>query len=228
MLYAIGDFHLSFQTDKPMDIFGEAWTDHVNRLREGFSRLSPEDVCVICGDLTWGMSLESCLHDFRFIDELPGKKIILKGNHDFWWSTASKAEAFFTKNGINTIKILNNNCYFFGGAAICGTRGWFYDPERDSEHDRKIMAREIIRLETSLKAAGGIRPIHVFMHYPPRFGKYVCREITELFNVYGVTDCWYGHLHGPGHRFAVTGAVDGVNYHLVSADYTGFVPVMVM
>ena len=153
-LYAIGDTHLSLSTNKPMDIFGKAWENHTQRLAEGFSRLSEDDVTVICGDLSWGMDLNECLEDFLFIHRLPGKKIILKGNHDYWWSTASKARSFFEKNGIDSIDILHNNCFFYGSTAICGTRGWFYEEETGSEHDKKILARELGRLETSLKAAG--------------------------------------------------------------------------
>ncbi|MBR5381443.1 MAG: metallophosphoesterase [Oscillospiraceae bacterium] len=228
MLYTIGDLHLSFESGKPMDVFGGAWADHIPRLTEGFSRLTPEDTCVLCGDLTWGISLEDCLEDFRYIDALPGKKIILKGNHDFWWSTASKAKRFFEENGIATIDILHNNCFFYGDTAICGTRGWLCDPMKATEHDRKILARELIRLETSLQCAGGAANKQVFLHYPPRFGTYINREMTDMLERYGVSDCWYGHLHGPGIRMAVTGEYGGVRYHLVSADHLGFRPVRVL
>jgi len=228
MLYTIGDLHLSFESGKPMDVFGDAWKDHIPRLTEGFSRLTEEDTCVLCGDLTWGISLEDCLADFRYIDALPGKKIILKGNHDYWWSTASKAKRFFEEHGLNTIDILHNNCFFYGDTAICGTRGWFCDPMKGTEHDRKILARELIRLETSLRCAGDAPHKQVFLHYPPRFGTYICREMTDMLESYGVSDCWYGHLHGPGRSMAVTGEYGGVRYHLVSADHLGFRPVRVL
>ncbi|MBR6258929.1 MAG: metallophosphoesterase [Oscillospiraceae bacterium] len=228
MLYVIGDLHLSFEAGKPMDVFGDAWKDHVPRLLEGFGVVTGEDVTVLCGDLTWGISMEDSLEDFRFIDELPGKKIILKGNHDYWWSTASKAKKFFEEHELNTIDILNNNCFFYGDTAICGTRGWFCDPMKGTDHDRKMIAREAMRLEASLKAAEGAEKIQVFMHYPPRFGTYIMREITDLLESYRVSDCWYGHLHGPGIKMAVTGVRGGVDYHLISADYLGFKPVKVL
>ena len=189
-LYAIGDLHLSLGCDKPMDVFGGLWLDYVDKLREGFAALRPEDVTVVCGDISWGMSLEQAREDFLFIDRLPGRKIVLKGNHDYWWSTASKAMRFFAENGISTIEILNNNCFFYGDTALCGTRGWFYEEERSAAHDRKIMLREVGRLETSLKAAGDREKI-VFLHYPPKFMNYECGEILGLFERYGVRECCY-------------------------------------
>jgi len=228
MLYTIGDLHLSFSADKSMDAFGGAWTGYIQKLRSGFSELTGEDVCVLCGDITWAMSLEEALEDFRFIDALPGRKIILKGNHDYWWSTAAKAKRFFAENGISTIDILHNNCFFYKDAAICGTRGWFYTENTGSAHDAKVMAREIGRLEASLKAAGDCGKKICFLHYPPIFYKYICREMIELMHAHGVTDCWYGHIHGAGHAYAVTGERDGIRYHMVSADFIDFKPKLVM
>ena len=227
-LYAIGDLHLSLGSDKPMDVFGGGWENYVEKLTAGFSSLTTDDVCVLCGDLTWGMSLEESREDFRFIGSLPGKKIILKGNHDYWWSTASKARSFFAANGIEDIDILNNNCYFYGGTALCGTRGWFYEEEVHGAHDKKIMAREVMRLEASLKAAGDAEEKICFFHYPPRFKDYICREIIDVMNAYGVKQCWYGHIHSHGHRFAVQGTVEGIEYRMVSADYVDFTPVRVL
>ncbi len=227
-LYAIGDLHLSLGAEKPMDVFGGRWENYIEKLKNGFSVLTNDDTCVICGDITWGMSLDDCLDDFRFINAVPGRKIILKGNHDYWWTTASKAYKFFEANGISTIDILHNNCYFFGSTAICGTRGWFYEEETHGEHDRKIMLREVMRLETSLKAADGADEKLCFFHYPPRFGSYVCEEIIDLMDKYGVKRCWYGHIHGPGHRIAVTGNVGGIEYNMVSADFVDFRPVKII
>lgn len=226
-LYTIGDLHLSFGTDKRMDVFGGRWKNYVDKLREGFSGLNSQDVTVLCGDLSWGMSLSDALLDFRFIDELPGRKIILKGNHDYWWSTATKAKRFFAENGMESMDILNNNCHFYGDVAICGTRGWFYEEERGGEHDRKIMLREIGRLEASLKCAGEREKL-VFLHYPPKYQGYVCEEILELFEKYGVRRCWYGHIHSNGCAMAFEGVERGVSYRLVSADHVLFKPVLVM
>mgnify|MGYP000602300059 CR=1 FL=1 len=152
-LYAIGDLHLSLGMNKPMDVFGPKWANYVERIRENFSKLNDDDVIVIAGDISWGMSLEQSLPDFQFIDALPGRKILLKGNHDYWWGTASKMKKFFAEHDITTLDILYNNAFFYGGHAICGTRGWFYEEARGEAHDRKIMLREVGRLETSLKAA---------------------------------------------------------------------------
>jgi predicted phosphohydrolase len=223
-LYAIGDFHLSLSGDKPMDVFGDIWKDHAEKIKNAFSTLNADDVCVLCGDLSWAIGLEEAKEDFRFIDDLPGRKIILKGNHDYWWSTLSKMNTFFSANGFTSIRILNNNSFLYHDMAVCGTRGWFYEEETGSVHDAKILRREVLRLEASLRAAGEREKL-CFLHYPPRYGaEYVCREITELFKRYGVRECYYGHLHGPGQKGAVQGWVEDVRYQLVSADYLGFVP----
>jgi predicted phosphohydrolase len=227
-LYAIGDLHLSFGTDKPMDIFGDGWLDHAERLKAGFSALGPDDVCVICGDVSWGMSLDESLEDFRFIAAQPGRKIILKGTHDYWWNTVAKLKAFFSANGIAGIEILNNNCFFYDGAAICGTRGWTIDPDEADAHDAKITAREAGRLRMSLQAAGGAASKLCFFHYPPRYKGLVCDEIVDVMGEFGVECCWYGHVHGAAHRHAVVGLVEGINYELVSADYVKFVPQLVL
>ncbi|HIT30662.1 MAG TPA: metallophosphoesterase [Candidatus Scatomorpha stercoravium] len=225
-LYAIGDLHLSLGSDKPMDVFGGRWSGYVDKLREGFAGLTEEDTTVLCGDLSWGMSLAEAREDFLFIDRLPGRKIVLKGNHDYWWSTASAAYKFFAANGISTIEILNNNCLLYGETALCGTRGWFYEEERGSEHDRKIMLRELGRLEASLKAAGEREKI-AFLHYPPKFAAYECPEILEMLGRYGVKECYYGHIHGKGCSAAFRGVKNGVKYELVSADQLMFRPLRV-
>ena len=228
MLYTIGDLHLSFESSKPMDIFGPEWENHAEKIRENFINVvAADDLCVICGDLTWGMDMRSCLSDFKFIDSLPGKKVILKGNHDFWWSTASKAMRFFQENGITSIEILNNNCFFYNDIAICGTRGWMCPPENGSEHDRKIMQREVQRLETSLKAAGDASRKICFLHYPPIYGRYKSQEMLDLMCDYGVKECYYGHIHGAGRLYAIEGIVYGIDFHLISADHIGFCPVKI-
>lgn len=228
MLYAIGDLHLSLEADKPMDIFGSGWKNYVNRIKTGFSTLTDDDTCVICGDISWSMSLEKSLLDFKFIDELPGKKIILKGNHDYWWSTASKTETFFNANGISSISILHNNFFAVGDIAVCGTRGWFYEEEKGNAHDKKIMNRELGRLETSLKLAEGFDKKYCFLHYPPIYNTYVCEEIIELMKKYRVQKCYYGHIHGKGHGYAVEGYRDSIEYKMVSADYLGFSPTKIL
>lgn len=222
-LYAIGDTHLSLSSDKSMEVFGTGWEDYVDRLRTGFAEVEDRDTVVLCGDLSWGMSLEEARLDLAFLDrELPGEKWLLKGNHDYWWTTASKMNAFFQENGFTRLHILHNNCALYGDLALCGTRGWFFE-ENGGAQSEKVFRRELIRLEASLKAAGE-REKYCFLHYPPLYRGYRCQEIIDLLERYGVTACHYGHLHGPSHRLAIEGVQGKVDYHLVSADYVGFRP----
>lgn len=223
-LYAIGDLHLSLGADKPMDIFGEKWCGHTQKLKDGFSSLNGDDICVICGDLSWAMGLEESAEDFKFINSLPGRKIVLKGNHDYWWSTAAAAKRMFKENGIDTVDILYNNFFEYGEYAICGTRGWFYEEESGGEHDKKIMRREVMRLEASLKAAGDRKKL-VFLHYPPIYQKYRCEEILALLKEHDVRLCCYGHIHGKGCAAALNGWHDGTEFKLVSADFVDFAPI---
>ena len=218
-LYAMGDPHLSLGSDKPMDVFGGAWENYVEKLREGFAEMEPEDTVVLCGDLSWGMSLEEAEEDFAFLNALPGRKLLLKGNHDYWWTTAAKMNRFFAEKGFTTFELLHNNCHFYGDVALCGTRGWFFE----EQGDRKVFNRELMRLETSLKAAGEREKL-CFLHYPPCYQGYTCQEIMDLLERYQVKACYYGHLHGGSHRLAVEGTQGGVEYHLVAADYLGFRP----
>lgn len=222
-LYAIGDLHLSLGTDKPMDIFGGAWSGYMEKLNTGLSVLTDEDTLILLGDHTWALDLAHAKEDFAYINAIPGRKILLKGNHDYWWSTASKFYAFCKENDFRDLYVLNNNCYFYNDIAICGTRGWFFEEEKHTEHDAKILNRELIRLETSLKAAGDAQKL-CFLHYPPRYHGYECPEIISLLQKYQVSDCFYGHLHADSHRLAVQGECDGFRYHMVSADYLHFQP----
>jgi len=227
-LYAIGDLHLSFGSDKPMDVFGGGWTNYTDKIKDGFAGLDSDDVCVLCGDISWGMSLKESLEDFIFIDRLPGKKIILKGNHDYWWTTVSKMNSFFAGHGISSIEILNNNCFFYNETAICGTRGWITDDEFDAEHNTKVMARETARLRASLQAGGDAEVKLCFFHYPPRFRNMICKDMIDVMYEFGVLNCWYGHLHGAGHRFAERGEIGGITYDLVSADFLDFSPLRIL
>lgn len=226
-LYAIGDLHLSLGAPKPMDVFGGKWVGYMEKLKEGLSVIGENDTTVLCGDLSWALGLDNAREDFAWIDQIPGRKIILKGNHDYWWSTASKFYKFCGDNGFSDQYILNNNCYDYGPWAICGTRGWFYEEDRSGQHDAKVFNRELMRLEASLKAAGD-RNKMVFLHYPPRYRGYECREIIELMQTYGVRRCFYGHLHSDSHKLAIEGLYGGIEYKLVSADYTDFKPFKVL
>lgn len=226
-LYAIGDLHLCLGAPKPMDIFGGAWIGYMDKLPKGISIIGQEDTTVLLGDLSWALDLDHAAEDFAWIDRIPGRKIILKGNHDYWWSTASKFYKFCEVNGFQNQWILNNNHYEYDGWAICGTRGWFFEEERSGQHDEKVFKRELLRLEASLKAAGDL-PKMVFLHYPPRYKGYTCEPILELLHTYGVKKCFYGHLHGPSHGLAMEGLWDGIEYRLVSADKLDFKPFRVL
>ena len=226
-LYAIGDLHLSLGVEKPMDVFVGNLVGYMDKLKEGLSVIGPEDTTVLLGDLNWALDLDGAKPDFSWIDQIPGRKIILKGNHDYWWSTASKFYKFCEANGFSNQFILNNNHYEYDDWAICGTRGWFFEESRSGEHDEKVFKRELMRLEASLQSAGE-KPKMVFLHYPPRYKGYQCDEILDLLQKYQVRRCFYGHLHGPSHKLAMEGLWDGVEFRLVSADFLDFKPYTVI
>ena len=226
-LYAIGDLHLCLGAPKPMDVFGGAWVGYMDKLAEGLSDIGPDDTTILLGDLSWALDMNAAEADFSLIDRIPGRKIILKGNHDYWWSTAAKFYRFCEEHGFSQQWILNNNHYEYNGWAICGTRGWFFEEERSGVHDEKIFKRELMRLEASLKSAGDL-PKMVFLHYPPRYKGYICHEIIDLMRQYDVHRCFYGHLHGYSHGLAIEGLWDGIDYKLVSADYLNFKPHLVI
>lgn len=222
-LYAIGDLHLCLGAPKPMDVFGGNWIGYMDKLRAGMEVLTEEDTLVLMGDLSWALDLASASADFAWINAIPGRKIILKGNHDYWWGTATKMKKFFEAHGIESIDILFNNCFFYGDYALCGTRGWFYEEAGGEAHDRKIMLREVGRLETSLKAAGDKTKL-VFLHYPPKYLGYECPEILDLLDAYHVPLCCYGHIHSRGCRSAFQGMYHDTEFRLLSADYISFCP----
>ena len=224
-LFTISDLHLPLGADKPMDIFG-GWDNYVDRLEKNWKKLvNDDDTVVIGGDISWAISLTESKPDFEFINRLPGQKIILKGNHDYWWGTANKINEFLTENKFDTIKILHNNCYTDGAVAICGTRGWIYDGT--GERDQKVVAREAGRLETSIKQAAdaGITPV-VFLHYPPVYSEFICEEIIDVLKKYHIKQVYYGHIHGRG-IFNTVNEYDGIKLKLVASDAVEFTPVFV-
>ena len=211
-----------------MDIFS-GWSDYVTRIENNWRRLiTDDDTVVIAGDISWALKLEECYADFAFINSLPGKKLFVKGNHDYWWGTKSKIDEYLKANGFDTIEIIFNNAYVRDGIAICGTRGWNY--ESSGEKDMKILNREIGRLNMSINEAKktGYEPV-VFLHYPPVYDTIVCQEIIDALKSQGIKKCYYGHLHGTNtHRHAVTGNYEGIELKLISCDYTEFYPVPVV
>ena len=223
-LYAIADTHLSFGTDKPMDSF-PGWSDYTARLAANWRHLvEPQDTVVIAGDISWAMKFSECTADFAFLNDLPGQKILLKGNHDYWWNTKRKMDLYLQENHFDTLQILHNQAIPYGDVALCGSRGWFFEEEGpDKAQNEKILNREVGRLETSLKAAGDKEKL-CFLHYPPIFKGYRCPPVLDLLTQYGVTTCYYGHLHGKSLRRAVQSTWNGVAYRLVSADYLNFQP----
>lgn len=220
-IFAIGDLHLSLACNKPMDIF-PGWHNYVAEITKNWkAQVSDSDTVVLAGDISWGMTLQEAAADFEYIDALPGKKVILKGNHDYWWNSRRKMEAFFESRGLSTLSILHNSFVASGDIAICGTRGWML--EDSAPHDQKVTAREEGRLKASLEAAKptGLEPV-VFLHYPPVFGSGVSGGIIDLLREYGVRRCFYGHLHGAACAQAFEGEYLGTEFTLVSADHLKF------
>lgn len=225
-LYVIGDLHLSETTHKEMDIFGGKWVGYRDKILDSLAVLKDEDTLIVAGDLSWGIDLDEALADFKFLNRFKGQKLLLKGNHDLWWSTVSKMKAFFAENNIQNINFLQNNSYMYNNVALCGTRGWMFESEKITEHDKKVLKREAMRLELSLSDAvkNGADKIYCFMHYPPVYGNRKCDEIMELLQKYRVEKCFYGHLHGSAHTLARQGIINGIDFRLISADFIGFRP----
>ncbi len=226
-LYAIADLHLPLGIDKPMDIFGKAWENYVERLADNWQTvIKPDDTVVLPGDFSWATYLEQSLRDFEYLHKLNGRKILLKGNHDYWWTTMNKLHEFTAANGFSDIDFLQNNCFMYEDIALCGTRGWIHPAwDNFSAEDRKIFDREVLRLELSLNAAQNPREIYVFTHYPPMSIAMEDNAFTDMMKKYPVTKCVYGHLHSASHRNAVEGVIDGIEYKLVSGDYVQFNPI---
>ena len=235
-LYVISDLHLSTNetTNKSMEKFGTKWKDYHAKLEKYFRAIiNDDDTIVIPGDISWAMTLEEAKSDFKFLGSLPGTKIIGKGNHDFWWSTASKIHSFFAENEITTIKLLHNNAYLLEDCIICGSRGWFYDEKQqktvgDVDYE-KIVAREAQRLEISLNEAiklkneGNNLPILVFLHFPPVYADCVCDKIMDVLKKYEITTCYYGHIHN-NYNIPRQFTFDGITFTMVAADYLNFAP----
>ena len=232
-LFAIADLHLSFglENNKSMEIF-KGFENHIERLRQNWNNTVGEnDTVVIAGDISWAISLETATPDFVFIDrELNGKKIIIKGNHDYWWTSLSKMNEFSMRNNLHNISFLHNNAFLVDNIAVCGTRGWL--SEKDEKHGEKLQKREAARLEASIMQAKesfgeNISQTCVFLHYPPIYGDFEDYYMIEILQKYSVTNCFYGHLHGIAHKKAVLGECYGVEFSLISADFVDFKPVKI-
>ena len=225
-LFVIADLHLSLSCDKPMDIF-KGWDNYVERLEKNWRKIvSDDDTVVVPGDISWGMSLEGAKKDFEFLNSLPGTKIIMKGNHDYWWTTMNKMISYMSDNGFTSIKILHNNCFKYEGSGICGSRGWIN--EKGETADKKVLLREAGRLSASIECAlkQGLKPM-VFLHYPPIYSSDRNEEMLAVLEKYNITECFYGHIHGKGSSYAVNGFCDGVKYRLVASDFLQFTPLSI-
>ena len=242
-VFTIADLHLSTNaaTDKSMEVFGKRWTDYVQKLEKNWRAVvSDGDTVIIPGDISWALKLDEARCDLEFLNSLPGKKLIGKGNHDFWWATSKKMQAFFDECGFDTISILYNNAYIVENGIVCGTRGWFLEEGHQvavGEVDyQKIVNRELIRLRLSLDAAkklqagqllltGAELPITVFLHFPPVWLDFVCREFVDALHEYGIKSCYFGHIHS-NYLIPKTVETDGIMMTIISADYLDFVPMI--
>lgn len=224
-IYTISDLHLSMSGDKPMDIFGSSWGNYLEILKQNWLELiQPDDLVLIPGDISWAMYLHETEADFRFLHELPGEKLISKGNHDYWWETLKKLNDYVERMGFSSLHFMHNSIYQYGGITICAAKG--YPDNGKSDEDKKLYQREVSRLKLSLEtaAAAGAKVIYVMLHYPPTLQS----EFAQLMESYGVSRCIYGHLHGVHHNMALEGLYNGVQYSLVAADYLQFKPQLLM
>ncbi len=228
-IYAIGDLHLSFHEDKPMSIFGENWEGHEEKIKKDWiKKVKDEDLVVLPGDFSWSTYLKDTYEDFSYLNDLPGKKLLLKGNHDYWWTTLKSMREFLQENNFKTIDFIHNTAYEFENYIITGTRGW---GQNEEEEDKKLLKREIIRLEISLEEAKKLnqeqkKEIIVFLHYPPITNSNILNnemsEFIKTMKKYDVKKCYYGHLHSTSIKEAVEGEYYGIDFKLVSADGLDF------
>ncbi len=226
-LYAISDLHLDLNGDKPMDIFGENWFRHDEKIKENWiKKVKDEDTVLISGDISWSMKIENGMNDLHWIHDLPGKKVMVKGNHDYWWVSITKLNNLY-----EDMEFIQNSFSVYEDYAICGTRGWICPGgESFKAHDEKIYNRELMRLRLSLDAAikKDFKKIIVMIHYPPMNEKLIESGFVEIFKEYNVEKVIYGHLHGPSLSKALNGKKDGIEYILTSGDYLNFDPIKIL
>lgn len=228
-IYAIGDLHLSFNEDKPMNIFGENWNQHESKIKINWEKkVNNNDLVILPGDFSWSMYLKDTYKDFEYLNKLPGKKLLLKGNHDYWWSTVKSMRNYIKENNFDNIDFLYNNSYEYEDTIIVGTRGWnLYE---DNDENKKMINREITRLELSIKNGidnyGMNKEIIAFMHYPPilkqNLQKNEMSGFIKVLKKYNINKCYYGHLHGMAIKEAILGEHFGIEFQLVSADSINF------
>ena len=224
-VYVIGDLHLSFGTDKPMDIFGNNWENHAEKIKYNWiKKVKETDTVLIPGDFSWATYLEDTYKDFEFLNSLPGRKILLKGNHDYWWTTLNKMNNYIKNSGFENIDFLYNNSYLIENKIITGTRGWISNLNNENI---KILKREDERLKLSIKNGiekfGNDKEIIVLIHYPPFIKENVEKiDFVKTMKEFNVSKCFYGHLHSDSHREAIEGKIENIEFKLVSSDYMNF------
>lgn len=233
-VFVIADLHLATaDSQKSMEVFGKRWKNYIQKIRDNWQRVvTDSDTVILPGDISWGLATSDALDDFLFLESLPGTKIIMKGNHDFWWSTISKLNKFFEENNIKTIKLLNNNALEVENYIVAGSRGWFTDRsmqnvEEDVDYD-KIINREAIRLRMSLNEAVKLRrdtdrEVVVFLHFPPVWGEFICSPIIDLLKEYNVKRCFFGHIHGV-YTCPDMFEFENIKFYMISADFLDFLP----
>ena len=224
-IYAIADLHLSLTSEKPMDVFGEAWRGHAEKLKRNWQeRVQADDLVLIPGDISWAMQLSAALPDLSFIGDLPGKKILLKGNHDYWWSAIGRVRASLPEG----MRALQNDSIVENGIGICGSRGWLCPGSNNfNAEDQKIYLRELDRLSLSLASLPEVETKIAMLHFPPFTDKEKGSGFTERLEAAGVQIALYGHLHGEANRYAFEGERNGVYYHCVAADKLDFMPKLI-
>lgn len=225
-VYAISDLHLSLSTDKPMDVFGELWRDHHLKVMQNWnSKVDDDDLVLVAGDISWAMKLEEAYKDLEFIHNLKGKKVFIKGNHDYWWSSISKINSLF-----DDMYFIQNTHYVYEDYAICGTRGWINLENIQDEHDLKVHKRELLRLKMSLDSAkkNGYDKIIVMIHYPPITKIALNQEFVDTLKEYNVEKVVYGHIHYDARYICENGVIDGIEYICTSCDIINFNPIRIL
>ncbi len=235
-LFSIADLHLSLSVDKPMDKFGSRWTNYTEKIENRWRAVvGKEDTVIVPGDISWAANLEEALADLQFIHGLPGKKILGKGNHDYWWSTISKMENFLSQHSLSSIRFLQNNAFEVEDYIVTGTRGWYLEEKQQTEENAdfaKVAARENIRLQLCLKEAKKLRDqtgklILVYFHFPPVYRSFVCRELIDTLHTFEIKNCYFGHIHGT-YNIPRTTVFEDISMTMISADFLDFVPMITM
>ena len=222
MIFTIGDLHFDSTGEKPMDIFGDNWLNHEDQIMDNWKKIIGEDELVLlAGDTSWALKLEEAYEDLKKIDKLPGRKIIIKGNHDYWWDSLNKINNL----ELETIDFIQNNSFLYNGIAIAGTRGWFSVEDENDEQNKKIFNRELNRLRLSLESIkDNVDKKIVMIHYPPFNSELNPNEFVDIMKEFNVDICLYGHLHAEGHKYAIEGEVQGIEFHCISSDFIEFMP----